>query len=293
METQNNDRKIGVFTYEFVGTSIIMYALMLSRGQFTETVQVVTLAMMLLAWNISGGHFNPAITLGMFIAEKKLKENVVTAAIMIVAQFTGAMFGILLGFLSIVNVQYQKDLAAYESESGSNIETKQYVPVAYQGYIAPNLDYGSDPDFGLDEVNGFTRDWQTFYAMLISSFFLTLAYTSVKSKNTQLTENELLKAFVIYFVLGTVAALNFNFGTAGFNPALATSYIIFEVSQNKEPTIYDSDDFGNDHLNHYLWAYMIGPLVGGALGGIAHLIHSACINKSDDSGASEAESGLD
>ena len=60
--------------------------------------------MMLLAWNISGGHFNPAITLGMFIAEKKLKENVVTAAIMIVAQFTGAMFGILLGFLSIVNV---------------------------------------------------------------------------------------------------------------------------------------------------------------------------------------------
>ena len=109
--------------------------------------------------------------------------------------------------------------------------------------------------------------------MMITSLFLTLAFASIKRKETQLTENDLLKAFAIFLVIGTVSTLNLQFGSAGFNPALATSYIIFEVSQNKWPNRADASEINNENLNHYLWAYMIGPMVGGILGGMAHLVH--------------------
>ena len=75
METEIKDRKIGVFAYEFFGTAIIMYALILCNGTFSLSnfgaSQQVTVVMMCIAYNVSGGHFNPAISVGMFLAQKK------------------------------------------------------------------------------------------------------------------------------------------------------------------------------------------------------------------------------
>ena len=34
-----------------------------------------------------------------------------------------------------------------------------------------------------------------------------------------------------------------------------------------------------DKLNHYLWAYMIGPMAGGAIGGLLSIIHAKCAAK--------------
>ena len=68
----------------------------------------ITFAMMLLAWNVSGGHFNPAISLGVWASQGKFGEDAVTLIIMIVSQFAGAMLGILLGFLSLIDKVYQQ-----------------------------------------------------------------------------------------------------------------------------------------------------------------------------------------
>eukprot|EP00354_Favella_ehrenbergii_P007372 CAMPEP_0170466320 /NCGR_PEP_ID=MMETSP0123-20130129/10323_1 /TAXON_ID=182087 /ORGANISM="Favella ehrenbergii, Strain Fehren 1" /LENGTH=41 /DNA_ID= /DNA_START= /DNA_END= /DNA_ORIENTATION= len=38
-----------------------------------------------LAWSVSGGHFNPALTLGIYVAEKDLGGNALIAGIMICA----------------------------------------------------------------------------------------------------------------------------------------------------------------------------------------------------------------
>ena len=35
METQNKDKKIGVFAYEFLGTAFIMYAMIICNGAFS------------------------------------------------------------------------------------------------------------------------------------------------------------------------------------------------------------------------------------------------------------------
>ena len=62
--------------------------------------------MMFIAYNVSGGHFNPAISVGMYIAEKDFGGNLITLGLMVAAQFAGAFFGILLGFLAVLDVAY-------------------------------------------------------------------------------------------------------------------------------------------------------------------------------------------
>ena len=44
----------------------------------------VTAAMMILAWNVSGGHFNPGLTVAMFISRKNYKNDAPVAGLMIV-----------------------------------------------------------------------------------------------------------------------------------------------------------------------------------------------------------------
>ena len=108
--------------------------------------------------------------------------------------------------------------------------------------------------------------------MFVSSIILVLCFASIKSKETALSENKLFGALSIYTIIESIAAINYLFGSAGFNPALASGYIFFETTQYNYPnTVYDSSQ-----LNHYWWAYALGPLAGGFVGGILFLIHAKC-----------------
>ena len=71
METDKKAGKVSIFFYEFIGTAFLMYAQMLSGGVGENLLSLqssLNFVMLVLAWNISGGHFNPAISIGMFIA---------------------------------------------------------------------------------------------------------------------------------------------------------------------------------------------------------------------------------
>ena len=50
---------------------------------------------------ICGGHFNPAVTVGVFIKEgrNKFKQNWAYAFWIIVSQFTGGLIGVLMSFM--------------------------------------------------------------------------------------------------------------------------------------------------------------------------------------------------
>ena len=111
METGNKDKKIGIAAYECLGTAFIMYAVMMSGGTFSGGAIPLTFGMMVLAWNVSGGHFNPVISIGMYIAEKDFGGNLVTLLIMMLAQFTGAFLGLLFGYLSLIDKTFMDDKA--------------------------------------------------------------------------------------------------------------------------------------------------------------------------------------
>ena len=242
--------------------------------------------MLVLAWNISGGHFNPAISIGMCIATKKIGAHWMTLLIMVGAQFAGGMFGLCLGFLSILDIEYMnKQVSVQNEEHFCYLANEQFrgedcpyernasVPEAWLGIIAPIIPYGTE-DLGADThySTGFTRDWQTFWAMLVTSMLLVLAYNSIKLKGTQITDDRLVQALGIVWVIKGLASCNALFGAPGINPAIAVWYMMFEATQYQNP----NTELEYGELNHYVWAYLFGPICGAILGGILTIIHEAC-----------------
>ena len=116
------------------------------------------------------------------------------------------------------------------------------IPDSLIGIIAPLTPDGYDLS-GIDSNNQkipFTRDWSTFWAMFFTSTLLVLAFTSIKSPVTRLSDNKLFQVFAFYYVLRAITVINVKFGSAGINPALASFYIMLEVSQYQPPnTDYD------------------------------------------------------
>ena len=72
-----------MFAYEFLGTAFIMFGLIISNGNFAASGYALTFCMMCIAYNVSGGHFNPAISIGMYVAEKNFGGNLIALGLMV------------------------------------------------------------------------------------------------------------------------------------------------------------------------------------------------------------------
>ena len=73
-----NERKIHVLAYELIGTIFFTYATMVSGGFSSGTVAKISVyfvgiepvyaCLLAICWHVSGGHFNPALTISTFVA---------------------------------------------------------------------------------------------------------------------------------------------------------------------------------------------------------------------------------
>ena len=70
--------------------------------------------------------------------------------------------------------------------------------------------------------------------------------------------------FVCYIgLMASMGSLK-NFGYLGFNPLLTVMVVIFKVSQ--------TDGTASPYA-HYLWVYILVPVVAAGAAGILHLMH--------------------
>ena len=164
---------VGALIYEFIGTALLMYALMVNLGIPTAAIYI-QFALMVVAWNVSGGHFNPCLTVAALVSNFNGK-NLIFALAMIVGQFLGAMFGILLGYLALIAKDF-KSLTPHGN-----------VPYTWVGFVYP---------VGPDGA-GKQLEWQTFWAILLTSIILSLGFLAIKRKETRLSQNCLIQAFAI------------------------------------------------------------------------------------------------
>ena len=98
--------KKSVLLAEFLGTAGISLAFNMSDG--TVVVAIVYYLMIMLTGGISGGHLNPAITLGVYISQKELGKNGVFAMGIVIAQVLGALAALPVGYMLRVSFADQQ-----------------------------------------------------------------------------------------------------------------------------------------------------------------------------------------
>ena len=78
-----NEKKLAVLVYELLGTCILTYTILV--GQLVNATAHVYMYFLLLTicWKVSGGHFNPMLTISVFIAQKNFGGNAVLLGMMI------------------------------------------------------------------------------------------------------------------------------------------------------------------------------------------------------------------
>ena len=63
---------------------------------------------------ISGGHLNPAVTLGVYIERKKYTKNMLFVLVIIISQVFGALFALIIGFMLRVTISCQNGFDCFE-----------------------------------------------------------------------------------------------------------------------------------------------------------------------------------
>ena len=104
METdRGHDRKFLVCLFEFMGNIFFMYAATVSGGSGSDTWGIAgplaLFAIINIFGGVSGGHFNPAVTLGVYIREAKWAENFLFTIMIIASQILGSLVGGLLAYI--------------------------------------------------------------------------------------------------------------------------------------------------------------------------------------------------
>ena len=62
-----------------------------------------------MVYEISGGHLNPAVSLGVFVTTRKYYKNLLFLLFTMLAQFVGAFLTLAAGYLMRVKIKYDDD----------------------------------------------------------------------------------------------------------------------------------------------------------------------------------------
>ena len=107
MEKRYGDKFIlPVVATEFAGTCLLVLAANLA-GSDTLVVALTYFALIVCCYEVSGGHLNPAVSVGVYIAEKRYSHNLLFMIIIVIGQVVGGLFG--LGFGYLIRVTVPKD----------------------------------------------------------------------------------------------------------------------------------------------------------------------------------------
>lgn len=96
LKAKSNLDLLYIGIYEFYGTFILLCALNTANGFLVPLeIGICLFIGLIIAGGISGGHFNGAVTLGIYLLEGKWKENILTALVIFIADLIGGFAGLL------------------------------------------------------------------------------------------------------------------------------------------------------------------------------------------------------
>ena len=252
METPNgHERKGTVCIYEFLGQALFMYCVLVgggSKGDPGIAGPLALFAMIMIFGGVTGGHFNPAVTLGVYIWQGNWAKNLPWMLGIMASQVCGALAGMFLGYIVLRS-----------NVNGEWTVVKDNVPLL--------LPFGGQdgPDTG---EGGFHYNITTFYSQVVCTFIFVLFILNVKGRKTAPTEFGVYGALGVILVLWGLCQVD-HFTGASFNPALAVGLTAFQAWWYPENP--------NGMLTHYLPYYAVGALMGGLLAGLFYLAHEKVV----------------
>lgn len=249
-----------VCLYEFMGQIFFMYAVLVSGGSGSDYAGIVgPLALFAIAsifGGVSGGHFNPAVTIGVYFREAKYAENFIFLIMIVASQICGALVGM---FFSYLVLRVQKD--------GDYTVLPQNVPLLLPSTLTKDvIDSGN-----VDLYWNFT----TWYMEVVCTFVFVLTILHVTGKRTiaAIPESTVWILPTICIVLWALCNVCYFTG-ASFNPALAIGSTVFQYWW------YPNNP--SNVMTHYLLYYVTGAAVGGMSAGLFYQWHKTLFPDPDE-----------
>ena len=180
-----HQNKCTVFLYELLGTSLLVYAVLVSGGNMIA-VPLTVLTLIVICAPITGAHFNPAVTMGVYVMNKNWKQDRSFLFIILFAEFVGAFFGVFLSWLV---------------RAPSRIEGVEYneVPLEWQVPLCPAgvAEDGTIESCDLQQE----RDRSAFFFQFFGTFVFVFLICTVKGKASGPTKDGFLGAFMVALCL--------------------------------------------------------------------------------------------
>ena len=240
METAHGHKhKMLVCLCEFIGTALFLFGII--QTGLPLAIPICLFASVVIWGDITGGHFNPAVTIGVFTQQGNYGHNFLFAIMIIVSQILGAFFAIGLAFL------------------GSYHKPDTMVPV-----LAPkNPTYDPPSPDDADKNGGeFVMDLNVVINEVLCTFIFVSVILMIKGDHTKGERVGVSAAIAVVFTLMCCIAGTNSLG-ACFNPAVGLALTSNSIAM-----------LGSAHFRyHYLYAYTLGPALGGLCAGLFHIFH--------------------
>ena len=235
-----------VFIYEFLGS-----ALLLLTYNWSATFGIPNPAPVAIAYfigymmcnKISGAHFNPAVTFGIYITNDNKEEanagrDYKFALKIVASQIIGGLLGCLIA---------RTGLAAQPPLYN---RTPTMVAFLCPNDVPDPKDDKGNPIRGSCDYGG--KWFEILILELVCTFIFVSVYINIKRVNG--STEDILNAWTLGLVLYGLQIMVYGTG-ASFNPAIAISQTIYQ-------------NIILDLAFNSMWIYIVGPLVGGGLAGL-------------------------
>ena len=238
--------KFFVFLSELLGTAMLLIAINWSStsDSIPSAVGLTVMIAAQLFGPISGGHFNPAVTLGMLWKEGKAHfgRNLVFAFFIMICQGIGAMLGCA---ISIMAFSYKKK------------DIKE-IPIGTDDFWIAQLCPVNGCNDGGDNV------LRVFAVETICTFmFVTFVLVIVKHNGANVDTNTPINTMAIGLALYCAVRMSSGISGGCINPAVGLVQSVFQKMAN---------DFTYPQAKPtqatYTVVYVFGPLLGGFLAGL-------------------------
>jgi len=246
--------KFIVFVYEYLGTAFLLYAInMVTLNHYGVFGIILSLfACLLIAAPITGAHFNPAVTVGIFVCNKTWHDDIDMFLITLFAQFFGAFNRCFASALSLASLN--------EEVARTNFG----VPVADQARLLPNANSAT--------IN-------VFIIEVICTALFVMINLLVKTRKTSPTNDGFLGCMTVALALLVMICVSADKSGACLNPAVGLAQTIYQMMACGVHDSVCNPTAPSDLMFKWLWVYLSAPLLGGLLAGIAQRYHLVGFNE--------------